>query len=34
MRRLFCLLFTLLLLTAPALSEASGNLLAFPCSRT
>ena len=27
MRRLFCLLFTLLLLTAPALSEASGNLL-------
>ena len=27
MRRLFCLLLTLLLLTAPALSEASGNLL-------
>ena len=27
MRRLFCLLFTLLLLAAPALSEASGNLL-------
>ena len=27
MRRLFCLFFTLLLLTAPALSEASGNLL-------
>ena len=27
MRRLFCLLFTLLLFTAPALSEASGNLL-------
>ena len=27
MRRLFCLFLTLLLLTAPALSEASGNLL-------
>ena len=27
MRRLFCLLLTLLLLAAPALSEASGNLL-------
>ena len=27
MRRLFCLLLTLLLLTAPALSEASRNLL-------